>query len=47
MTRNGNGNVDLKGRFDGVLFGLVALLGMVSVALLFSIRNAQGEADYW
>jgi rod shape determining protein RodA len=39
--------VDLKGRFDGVLFGLVALLGTISVALLFSIRTAQGEADYW
>lgn len=42
-----NRDVDLKGRFDGVLFGLAVLLGAISVALLFSIRNAQGESDYW
>lgn len=39
--------VELKGRFDGVLFGLVFLLSAVSVTLLFSIRNAPGEALYW
>ena len=39
--------VDLKGRFDGVLFGLVVLLAAVSTALLFSIRNAPGESEYW
>lgn len=44
MTGRG---VELKGRFDSVLFGLVVLLGAISVALLFSIRTAQGEADYW
>jgi rod shape determining protein RodA len=39
--------VDLKGRFDGVLFGLVILLAAISVSLLFSIRNTPGEAEYW
>ena len=40
-------DVDLKGRFDGVLFGLVVVLAAISVMLLFSIRNAQGESEYW
>ncbi|MEN9307180.1 MAG: hypothetical protein RL173_1112 [Fibrobacterota bacterium] len=38
---------DLKSRFDGVLFGLVALLASTSVALLFSISTAPHEGDYW
>lgn len=46
MTRSVD-DVELKGRFDGVLFSLVVVLGAISIALLFSIRNAQGESEYW
>jgi rod shape determining protein RodA len=38
---------DIRTRFDATLFGLVALLGTVSVLLLYSISSAAHEADYW
>jgi len=38
---------DIRARFDATLFGLVALLGVVSVLLLYSISSAPHEADYW
>ncbi|MBK9576235.1 MAG: rod shape-determining protein RodA [Fibrobacterota bacterium] len=40
-------NQDLKTRFDIVLFGLVATLAAVSIALLYSISNAPLESEYW
>jgi rod shape determining protein RodA len=38
---------DIRARFDATLFGLVVLLGTVSVLLLYSISSAAHEADYW
>jgi len=38
---------DIRARFDAILFGLVALLGTISVLMLYSISNAPHEADYW
>jgi len=38
---------DLRSRFDGILFGLVALLASTSVVLLYSISTAPHEGDYW
>jgi len=42
-----NSKVDIRARFDATLFGLVVLLGTVSVLLLYSISSAPHEADYW
>ena len=38
---------ELRSRFDSVLFGLVLALGMISIALLFSIAPASHGDAYW
>ena len=38
---------DIRARFDATLFGLVVLLGAISVLLLYSISGAAHESDYW